>query len=327
MAVSESKVAFRQYDFPKQSIPRLSIFDPEADKLISEERPIVLTDSNLIRPALKWDLEYLESHLGPGNYTVFQSKTCKFKYYDDTKVQDERIFADFVPPTRRIDMKFPEFAVKLRNWKSGDDRIYLQQTLNSTVGQAIVEDFVRFNWNWANGRQKKNNWGSLTSNLLLIATEGNITPCHYDEQQNFFAQVRGSKRVFLFPPEQFECLYPYPVYHPHDRQSQVDFDNPDYERFPKFREIEAMEAVVEPGDVLYIPMYWWHHVESLQTGGYTVSVNFWYRAGPTGKIEYPLKAQQKVAIIRNVEKMVSGALEKPEEVGPLLRAMVLGRYT
>lgn len=51
---------------------------------------------------------------------------------------------------------------------------------------------------------------------------GNITPCHYDEQQNFFTQVTGCKRVILFGPDQFENLYPYPVGHPHDRQSQVN---------------------------------------------------------------------------------------------------------
>lgn len=50
---------------------------------------------------------------------------------------------------------------------------------------------------------------------------GNVTPVHYDEQQNFFAQISGKKRCTLFPPENFERLYPYPVYHPHDRQSQV----------------------------------------------------------------------------------------------------------
>ena len=50
---------------------------------------------------------------------------------------------------------------------------------------------------------------------------GNLTPCHYDEQENFFTQVTGCKRVILFSPGQFDCLYPYPVHHPHDRQSQV----------------------------------------------------------------------------------------------------------
>lgn len=52
-------------------------------------------------------------------------------------------------------------------------------------------------------------------------TKGNVTPAHYDEQQNFFAQIKGHKRCILFPPDQFEYLYPYPVHHPCDRQSQV----------------------------------------------------------------------------------------------------------
>lgn len=58
---------------------------------------------------------------------------------------------------------------------------------------------------------------------------------------------------------------------------QVDFDRPDYTRFPKLADARGQEAVVGPGDVLYIPIYWWHHVESLMRGGYTVSVNFWYK--------------------------------------------------
>lgn len=55
----------------------------------------------------------------------------------------------------------------------------------------------------------------------FIADAGDVTPCHYDEQENFYAQIGGYKRVILFPPEQFECLYPHPVHHPHDRQTQV----------------------------------------------------------------------------------------------------------
>lgn len=57
--------------------------------------------------------------------------------------------------------------------------------------------------------------------FILSFVKGNVTPAHYDEQQNFFAQIKGYKRCILFPPDQFECLYPYPVHHPCDRQSQV----------------------------------------------------------------------------------------------------------
>lgn len=51
-------------------------------------------------------------------------------------------------------------------------RVYLQQTLNDTVGKKIVVDFLGFNWNWINKQQAKRNWGQLTSNLLLIGMEG-----------------------------------------------------------------------------------------------------------------------------------------------------------
>lgn len=37
---------------------------------------------------------------------------------------------------------------------------------------------------------------------------------------------------------------------------QVDFDNPDFEKFPKFRNATGFETIVGPGDVLYIPIYW-----------------------------------------------------------------------
>lgn len=37
---------------------------------------------------------------------------------------------------------------------------------------------------------------------------------------------------------------------------QVDFDNPDYKRFPKFKDVKGYETVVGPGDVLFLPMYW-----------------------------------------------------------------------
>ena len=44
-------------------------------------------------------------------------------------------------------------------------------------------------------------------------------------------------------------------------------------------------------------------------------MNFWYKGAPTPKrIEYPLKAHQKVAIMRNIEKMLGEALGNPQEV-------------
>eukprot|EP00069_Balaena_mysticetus_P013177 bmy_21980T0 len=263
----------RSYTFPTRPIPRLSQSDPRAEELIENEEPVVLTDTNLVYPALKWDLEYLQENIGNGDFSVYSASTHKFLYYDEKKMAN---FQNFKPRSNREEMKFHEFVEKLQD---------------------------------------------------IQERGGNVTPAHYDEQQNFFAQIKGYKRCILFPPDQFECLYPYPVHHPCDRQSQVDFDNPDYERFPNFQNVVGYETVVGPGDVLYIPMYWWHHIESLLNGGITITVNFWYKGAPTPKrIEYPLKAHQKVAIMRNIEKMLGEALGNPQEVGPLLNTMIKGRY-
>ncbi|TRY95939.1 hypothetical protein DNTS_001946 [Danionella cerebrum] len=290
----------RQYSFPTRQIPRLSYTDPRAEVLINNEEPVVLTDTSLVYPALKWDIPYLQENIGDGDFSVYTAENHKFLYYDEKKMVN---FQDFVPKSHRTEMKFSDF------------------TLNDTVGQKIVVDFLGFNWNWINKQQAKRNWGPLTSNLLLIGMEGNVTPAHYDEQQNFFAQIKGHKRCILFPPDQFDCLYPYPVHHPCDRQSQVDFENPDLDKFPNFKNAVGYEAVVGPGDVL------WHHIESLLNGGVTITVNFWYKGAPTPKrIEYPLKAHQKVAIMRNIEKMLGEALGDPHEVGPLLNTMIKGRY-
>ncbi|KAF2888032.1 hypothetical protein ILUMI_18141 [Ignelater luminosus] len=323
----------RKYDLNLEQIPRLDYGDPRVDELIAENKPVVITGSKLVKSAEKWDIDYLEQHMGNGDFTVFLSRNHKFKYYDEKKMAQKSQNGEnvkgveFSPPTKKIDMKLPEFIKRLREWKRGDERLYLQQGLNNTVGPAIVHDFVHFDWDFCNSKQAKHHWGPLTSNLLLIAMEGNVTPCHYDEQQNLFAQIRGYKRCILFPPDQFDCLYPHPVHHPHDRQSMVDFDRPDYNRFPKFKEARGCETVIGPGDILYIPIYWWHHIESLMRGGYTVTVNFWYKGGPNTSITYPLKAHQKVAVMRNIEKMLLEVLQDPKEIPPLLRAMVLGRYT
>ncbi|XP_030766191.1 hypoxia-inducible factor 1-alpha inhibitor-like [Sitophilus oryzae] len=319
----------RRYDLELEQIPRLYYTDPKVDELISLNKPVVITGSNIIKTAkANWTPEYLEQNIGNAGHTVMLSKTHKFKYFDESKVLNKNNphGIEFTPPTRKTKMKIGEFMRKLREWKPGNDRLYLQQPLNNTIGDLLVRDFINFDWEYINNKQSKHNWGPLTSNLILISQEGNVTPCHYDEQQNFFGQAYGYKRCILFPPSDFECLYPHPVYHPHDRQSMVDFDKPDYTRFPRFKFAKGYETVVEPGDVLYIPIYWWHHIESLMRGGPTISVNFWYKVGPTS-LEYPLKDHQKVSITRNVEKMLLEVLQDPKEVGPLLRSMVLGRYT
>ncbi len=108
------------------------------------------------------------------------------------------------------------------------------------------------------------------------------TAAHWDLAQNLACVVAGRRRFVLFPPDQVANLYVGPLENTLAGQpiSLVDFAEPDLEVHPRF--VEAMKhavvAELGPGDVLYIPSLWFHHVESLEDFG--ALVNFWWRDGP-----------------------------------------------
>jgi hypothetical protein len=106
--------------------------------------------------------------------------------------------------------------------------------------------------------------------------------CHYDALNNIASCAVGRRRFTVFPPEQIENLYPGPLEPTPGGQvvSVVDFDAPDFERYPRFREAlaSAQTAVLEPGDAVFIPSLWWHHVQGLEA--FNVLVNYWWSSVP-----------------------------------------------
>lgn len=104
------------------------------------------------------------------------------------------------------------------------------------------------------------------------------TQTHFDVQQNIAYCVGGKRRFTLFPPDQTPNLYmaPFESSPSGAPVSLVRIEDPDFERFPKFREAldNAMVAELEPGDALFIPYMWWHHVKAL--GTFNVLVNYWW---------------------------------------------------
>jgi len=114
---------------------------------------------------------------------------------------------------------------------------------------------------------------------------GNATTasCHFDALDNIACCVAGRRRFTLFPPHQVRNLYPGPLEPTPGGQviSLVDFRNPDLGKFPRFEEAleHACVAELEPGDALYIPSMWWHHVESL--GALNLLINYWWNDAPS----------------------------------------------
>lgn len=99
--------------------------------------------------------------------------------------------------------------------------------------------------------------------------KGIITPLHHDLTNNFMAQVKGHKLVRMIPPSRLPEVYN----HLHC-YSQVDLGNPDYERFPLFAGIRTIDVMLAPGEILFLPVGYWHYVTGVDISITMTYTNF-----------------------------------------------------
>jgi hypothetical protein len=101
---------------------------------------------------------------------------------------------------------------------------------------------------------------------------------HFDMSYNVACVVAGHRRFTLFPPQQLENMYIGPLEFTLAGPpiSMVKLEAPDLVTYPRFAEALAasQHAELEPGDALFIPYMWWHHVESRDR--FNVLVNYWW---------------------------------------------------
>jgi hypothetical protein len=147
------------------------------------------------------------------------------------------------------------------------------------IGSTIVDSYLP-------GFRTDNDVGFAAQNVeappAIWIGNRTIASCHYDAPNNLACCAVGRRSFTIFPPNQIANLYPGPMDPTPGGQaiSLVDFANPDFTRFPRFRTaIEAgYSAVLEPGDAIFIPAMWWHHVEGLSP--FNTLVNYWWGTSP-----------------------------------------------
>ncbi len=116
-----------------------------------------------------------------------------------------------------------------------------------------------------------------------LGPAGTVTPLHCDYDDNIFAQIWGSKRIFLSPPHHDEFLYPNEA-NAILFGSPVNPEAPDFDKFPLARHATLIECTVNPGDMLYVPAGWYHYVRALT---FSLSSNRWARAMPFALLGEP----------------------------------------
>ena len=163
---------------------------------------------------------------------------------------------------------------------------------------------------------------------------------HHDPNDNIACAVAGRRRFILFPPGQTRNLYvgPFERTPAGPPVSMVSVVEPDLERHPRFAEAwgAAEVADLEPGDALFIPYMWWHHVQSLDR--FSVLVNYWWNeaeapTAPMGALIHAMLAvrdlppSQRAAWLAMFEAFVFAADDLPGAHLPEDRRGVQGRLS
>lgn len=108
--------------------------------------------------------------------------------------------------------------------------------------------------------------------MLFVGGKGSVTHMHFDIDLSHIlhTQFGGRKRVLLFPHSEKDKLYrkPFEVLSLADFTGYYDPEKPriDYEKFPALRYARGYDVILEPGDTLFMPGGYWHHMEYLDSG-------------------------------------------------------------
>lgn len=221
------------------------------DEVLSEDflrdfyapgRPAVITGQLESWPASRlWNEEYLTSVLGDA-IVEFQGGRKDAEHFERYKDSFSR------------QLPFSDF-MKLISKEGGNDA-YLtayNSRLNEAALQALERDVLPMPELLAeNGTAKGMFW---------IGPAGTFTPLHHDLTNNLLVQVVGRKRVILVDALSLPRMY-------NDQHvfSQVeDLTDPglDLARFARLQDVAAHDVLLEPGQMLYIPLGWWHQVHAL----------------------------------------------------------------
>lgn len=235
------------------NVPRVRAPSREAflEQYYAVNRPVIIEGAMEDWRALtEWTGENLKRRFGDRMVEVQARRDTDALYeLNQTMLREVMPFGDFVDIT--------ETAGQTNNW-------YITANNSGRNREALAElwqDFVPLTEYLTDG---PGNPG-----FFWFGPAGTVTPLHHDLTNNFMAQVRGRKLVRLIAPYELPDVYN----HLHC-YSAVDLDRVDADRFPRFRNAQVIDVVIGPGDLLFLPVGWWHYVRGLDISITMTFTNF-----------------------------------------------------
>jgi len=237
-------------------------------KYRSTSTPVVITGA--FDGVADWTLEALSDKLGTAEYAVrvygkdYRSKPKReWKKYSDVK-----------------NYSVQEYVRLLRDRTAHEHSMYMAQV---GIGTTELAGTIRDRVLQLEQKCDMQTIHPLMDLSLWLGPAGHTEPLHFDNGDGTLMQLHGAKRVTLFPPSQTANLYPFEFFRDIPPWfSQVDTGQPnvlsDFQNYAEALK-HRIEFVLEQGEILYIPVSWWHEVTALGSD-YVCSVNRFWKVKP-----------------------------------------------
>jgi ribosomal protein L16 Arg81 hydroxylase len=214
-------------------------------------RPVIIQGAMENWAAInKWSPDWLKQHFGERVIEVQANRNADRLYeINMEKHRKQLLLGDFVD-------------LITRNESTND--VYMTANNGSKNMEALKElwDDIDMLPEYLDGKSDR-------KGFLWFGPAGTITPLHHDLTNNFMAQIYGRKLIKLIPSYHM----PYVYNHLHC-YSEIDMGNIDYERYPLLKKANIMELILEPGEVLFLPVGCWHYVHGLDISMTMTFTNF-----------------------------------------------------
>ncbi|CAE7942899.1 hif1an, partial [Symbiodinium sp. KB8] len=286
MALTDAKFARRFPSLHCQNVMSHSARNGCLDSAEQGQRQIDVSEASRQRPAAEGN-----SDEGTGLFS--------------TSDQTRMTFADFLAEAKRFrasggKRKLPYFGIHLL-WRFKEE----ENGFLGPIGPEMADDLWSIHFDVIKEWQEMNVLPLVQRFYLFAGLGGTLYHCHYDLQPNLHVQLTGRKRFILFPPEDWPHLYPFPVHHDLDRRSMVDLDAPDGDHFPGWQNAHGYMVELEPGEALYIPPYWWHHVQSLTPETTSMAMWFFEHYPLSSGVSYGVGPRcEDVVLMRDIEEYI-----------------------
>lgn len=159
---------------------------------------------------------------------------------------------------------------------------------------------------------------------LFIGGDGTSTQWHTDGLQTTFVQLHGYKQWYLAPPAFSPCLDARVALL--DQQyvhSMIDFRQPDLVHHPLYARLPVFEVRLQPGDILYVPAFWWHCVVN---EGTSIGVSIWWYSLLHPLRTHPTLLWLTVLSPQHLVRLLTNAVRRRRKGGGHTSGNIYGRH-